>query len=204
MGVEGKIILPVLASILIFGGFGFTDAFAGDAEITLKAQGQPFKELREEIDNIETSNFNIDSFFDVFFDVTTDSAGTETRNTIGPLTQIFGDPDFDTNYPGPGVAAIDSFFDIFVELDARDRHFDTEIVALQLSSHEPIPIFGDPDFDHAALFGDPDFDALFGDPDFLIDSLQSTNADLQRQIDVLEQRIIALDERIDLIENPRP
>ncbi len=110
--------------------------------------------------------FQVDSFFDVFFDVTVDPDGTEVRNTIEPLTQIFGDPDFDTDRPTP-VETIDSFFDVFVEIDARDRHFDTEIVSMQLVSHDPSGLFGDPDF--GEIFGDPDFDPLFGDPDFPVD-----------------------------------
>lgn len=122
------IILPVLASILILGGFGLNDAFAGDAEITLK--GQPFKELREEIGTIQI-----------------------------------------------------------------------EIEELKLVSHQPIPIFGDPDFDVAEIFDDPDFGALFGDPDFdtfLIESLQDTDEDLQTQIDSFFDIFVDLDgNRID-------
>lgn len=190
-----KIILPALIGILILAGFGFTDAFAADAEITLKAKGQPFQALDDRVAALEQGNipdsffdvfyeidvsseqcpnedeiprlngdgvecssdfqvdsfFDIfyeikrtvdielvalslqaDSFFDVFFDVTVDEDGSEVRNTIEPLIPLYGDPDFETNYPGPGTAAIDSFFDIFVEIDARDRHFDTEIVAMDL------------------------------------------------------------------------
>ena len=91
-----------------------------------------FYDIEETSRTVQTEilslQLQVDSFFDVFFDVAADG----TRNTIEPLTQIFGDPDFDTAYTGPGAAAIDSFFDIFVEIDARDRHFDTEIVAMDL------------------------------------------------------------------------
>ncbi len=82
----------------------------------------------------EGSQFQIDSFFDVFFDVSADG----DRNTIEPLVQLFGDPDFLFGDPD---FQVDSFFDIFVEIDARDRHFDTEIVAMDLrvSSLEDSP-----------------------------------------------------------------
>ena len=66
----------------------------------------------------EGLQFQIDSFFDVFFGVSEEG----NRNTIEPLVQLFGDPDFQ----------VDSFFDIFVWLDKRDRHFDTEILSMDL------------------------------------------------------------------------
>ncbi|MFB5635899.1 MAG: hypothetical protein ACE5RB_04645, partial [Nitrosopumilus sp.] len=59
---------PALIGILILTGFGLTDAFAGDAEITLKAKGQPFQALDERVDALEQGNIP-DSFFDVFYEI---------------------------------------------------------------------------------------------------------------------------------------
>jgi hypothetical protein len=64
----------------------------------------------------------------------------------------------------------------FKQLQDQIDTIDVEIVELKLVSHEPVEIFGDPDFaifgdpDVAEIFGDPDFDALFGDPDFELNS----------------------------------
>ncbi len=94
------------------------------ADAASKSQGQPFQQIQ----------FQVDSFFDVFFDVTADG----TRNTIEPLVPLFGDPDFLFDHPESFV--VDSFFDIFVEIDARDRHFDTEIVSMQLRGGSPLTV----------------------------------------------------------------
>jgi len=123
VGMRVQFLIPVLASILILGTLGSAQNVFAPHMVTHDDVGRGLNQ--------------VDSFFDVFFDVLADG----TRNTIEPLTQLFGDPDFDTAYTGPGAAAIDSFFDIFVEIDARDRHFDTEIVAMDLrvSNLEDLP-----------------------------------------------------------------
>jgi len=81
----------------------------------------------------EGLQFQIDSFFDVFFDASADG----DRNTIEPLIQLFGDPDFLFDDP---EFIVDSFFDISVVLDERDRHFDTEIVSMQLRGGSPLTV----------------------------------------------------------------
>ena len=92
----------------IFGDPDF-DAIFGDPDFMIQS-------LQDTDDNLQ---FQIDSFFDVFF-------GTESHT---------GDSFFDifTNVGPDGTATTpDSFFDVFVELDARDRHFDTEILSMDL------------------------------------------------------------------------
>jgi len=88
-----------------------------------------FYEIDTSLRTVQTEilslQFQVDSFFDVFFDVAADG----TRNTIEPLVQLFGDPDFLFGDPD---FQVDSFFDIFVVLDKRDRHFDTEILSMDL------------------------------------------------------------------------
>ena len=136
----GRIILSVLVGILILGGFGLTDAFAGDAEITLKAQGQPFKELVEEIDNVETSNFNIDSFFDVFYEFILNPDRCESSFLPRVNEDLSGTDCVEANernFP------VDSFFDVFFDVEARStdnedtlRTVQTEIVALQALHEE--------------------------------------------------------------------
>jgi hypothetical protein len=93
-------------------------------------KGEPFQQIDTEIVAL---SLQVDSFFDVFFDVAADG----TRNTSDDVLEIFGDPDFLFGDPD---FAIDSFFDVFTELDARDRHFDTEIVSMQLSGGSPLTV----------------------------------------------------------------
>jgi hypothetical protein len=104
------------------------------ADAASKTQGQPFQQFDTEIVAL---SLQVDSFFDVFFDVDDDG----TRNTFDAFfevdTGIFGDPDFLFGDPD---FAIDSFFDVFTELDARDRHFDTEIVSMQLRGGSPLTV----------------------------------------------------------------
>jgi hypothetical protein len=95
-----------------------------------KPKGEPFQQIDTEIVAL---SLQVDSFFDVFFDVAADG----TRNTSDDVLEIFGDPDFLFGDPD---FAIDSFFDVFTELDARDRHFDTEIVSMQLSGGSPLTV----------------------------------------------------------------
>lgn len=130
------------------------------ADAASQSQGQPFQQVQ----------FQIDSFFDVFFDVTTDG----TRNTIDPLVPLFGDPDFLVDRPEP-VAIIDSFFDIFVEIDARDRHFDTEIVSMQLSGGSPLTV---------SNIGSSGLDGV---------QIALPKGSLQSQINTLELRIAELE-----------
>ncbi len=109
----------------------------------------------------EGLQFQIDSFFDVFFGVSEEG----NRNTIEPLVQLFGDPDFQ----------VDSFFDIFVWLDKRDRHFDTEIVSMQLRGGSPLTV---------SNIGSSGEDGV---------QIALPKGNLQSQIDKLELRIAELE-----------
>ena len=136
------------------------------ADAASKSQGQPFQQIDTEIVAL---SLQVDSFFDVFFDVAADG----TRNTIEPLVQLFGDPDFlfgDPNFQ------VDSFFDVFVVIDERGRHFDTEIVSMQLRGGSPLTV---------SNIGSSGEDGV---------QIALPKGSLQSQIDRLELRIAELED----------
>ena len=112
-GIWALLAIAVLITAII----SVDSAFAKKDDLP---NGQPFQLLQQQL---EETTFQVDSFFDVFFGEAT---------SPDSFFDIFVDP-------GTGEAP-DSFFDIFVDLHETDEQFQTEIVALQLSSHEPLTV----------------------------------------------------------------
>ena len=183
--MTNKTIIAGLVALAFVAGTMMTGTMADAAKG--EPNGQPFKQLQEQVDELDTemvqlqgivsdveeSTTRADSFFDVFFDVE--------------------------------AYSVDSFFDIFTELQADVDRIDGHVTVLKSQTDSFFDVFFDIDvstgerntpdsfFDIFVDAGEERIDSFFD----IFTELNATDEDLQAQIDALEERLAAL-------ENPEP
>ena len=181
------------------------------------------KKQRIRVQSGSGTDTRIDSFFDVFYDVyTVDSffdIFTELQNsaaTSDSFFDIFYDADAGATQPdsffdiftNPDEGFVpDSFFDVFTEIDARDRHFDTEIISMDLRGQscdigDVVTGFVTGSDGTVQIQCSPDQQGGLGDIQVQIDEKNSEISAIESQISVKELDLASLQIQLDELALP--